>query len=151
MQPLVSSLALALILGPAAAWAQEKSLSTNHDGRWTATIVCEDFKSEKGPLAKGYTLHVPLTISAGRVEGTRERDYATSGELRYTGEVYSDGELVVRAVGATGKSEYTPNRVAPGTNFGYTLKGRLGTESGSATRVELRPCSATFFRSKGAV
>lgn len=130
----------------AQAWGQEVPLSTAHDGAWRATIVCEDFRSEKGTLAKSYTVTVPLTISGGRVEGVRDRARASSGELQYVGEVREGGELVIRAVGATGKPDYTPNRVSPGTAFGYTLKGQLGVSTGSADRVELRPCKAAFVR-----
>jgi hypothetical protein len=130
----------------AQAWGQDKPLSTAHDGAWRATIVCEDFRSEKGALAKGYTVTVPLIIAGGKIEGVRDRVGAASGELQYVGEVREGGELVIRAIGATGKPDYTPNRVAPGTSFGYTLKGQLGTSTGSAERVELRPCKASFAR-----
>lgn len=90
-----------------------------------------DFRSEKGTLAKGYTVTVPLTISGSKIEGVRDRARASSGELQYVGEVREGGELVIRAIGGTGKTDYTPNRVTPGTAFGYTLKGQLGAPPAS--------------------
>lgn len=139
---------LATLLGIASVRAQEPPLSTAHDGAWIATLVCEDYRSDKGTLAKGYTVTIPMVIAGGRVVGERSRDYASSGDLQYTGEVREGGTLLIRAAGATGKPEYTPNRAAPGTNFGYTLKGELGASTGTAVRQELRPCKATFHRSR---
>lgn len=69
-----------------------------------------------------------------------------AGDLRCVGEVREGGELLIHALGATGKPDVTPNRVAPGTSSGYRLHGRLTDIAGSAVRQAPRPCTASFTR-----
>ena len=114
------------------------------DGHWSVSLVCDDVR-ENGVFAKGYTFKFIADVKDGRLTG----QYGETGlpsSLTLQGRVDEDGGLDLIAQGRTGKSEYTIGRVQPSTPYFYRMKGQLSEKSGRATRIELRPCIATFDR-----
>lgn len=128
-----------------ACWFDAHAEAGPFDGRWSVVLVCDDTTDRNGPV-KGYVYRFPVSIADGVIEG-RNGSPDTPGSVRYSGTVASDGALEIVASGATGQPDYSVGRVARGTNYGYTLHGRLVGSTGEATRRELRPCRATFTRS----
>ena len=108
-------------------------------------LVCADTMDRKGPV-KGYEYRFAVSIVDGIVSGS----YGAPGHpasVTYTGRVEDDGALEIGAAGNTGRAEYAVGRVAAGTQYGYTLQGRLEATTGQAIRREIRPCTATFSKS----
>ena len=139
------SLALLVpLLVAMAAAAQTAGIAKPYDGRWGVTLVCADTSDHKG-LVKGYTFVFPVTVQNGRLEG-RHTEPRSSAFVRFAGSVTDDGALVIEAVGETGVPDFTVGHVKPGTQYRYSMKGRLGAKDGKAERVELRPCTAAFIK-----
>ena len=116
------------------------------DGRWSVVLVCPD-TTDKSGLIKGYE----YTFAVSILEGILQGEYGAPGHpasVVYTGKVSNDGTLEIAAKGNTGQSEYVIGKVAQGTRYSYTMQGKLVGSGGQATRRELRPCTATFTRSK---
>jgi hypothetical protein len=115
-----------------------------YDGRWSVLLVCPD-TTDKSGLVKGYEYSFTVSIREGALQG----EYGAPGHpasVVYTGQVGNDGTLEIKATGNTGRSEYSVGKVAQGTQYGYTMRGKLEQSRGQATRRELRPCTATFSR-----
>ena len=113
-----------------------------YDGRWSVDFVCTDTQDRNG-LVKGYEYKFTVTITGGRLQG----QYGAKGapaSIVYSGSVTNDGTLEVKAVGNTGRSDYSVGKVALGTDYSYTMVGRLEREEGRAVRREVRPCTAIF-------
>ena len=114
-----------------------------YDGRWSVQLNCPDASSQKG-VVSGYTYNVVVQIAAGQLEG--EGKSAPPAYIRFTGRVSPDGTLAIDAHGVSGNPETTFGKIARGTPYRYTMKGKLDGDHGRAERVELRPCTAEFFR-----
>ena len=112
------------------------------DGRWSVLLVCPDTNDKSG-LVKGYEYTFTVAIRDGALQG----EYGAPGHpasVVYAGHVSNDGVLEIHATGNTGRSDYSVGKVAQGTQYNYTLRGKLEPSRGQATRRELRPCTATF-------
>ena len=132
----------AVAIAPSYATAQ--SMSTAFDGRWAVSLTCEDVQ-DKRALVKGYTFNFFADIRDGKLMA----QYGQSGlpsSLTMAGVVQRDGNVEITVNGRTGNPEYTVGRVQPSTPYSYRMRGKLTDTSGKATRIELRPCEATFFR-----
>ena len=89
-----------------------------------------------------------MTIVDGRLDG----QYGTRGapaSVVFAGTVARDGTLEIRAVGHTGRSDFSVGQVAQGSQYSYTMGGRIDGGRGQATRREIRPCIATIARPLG--
>ncbi|MGH8795771.1 MAG: hypothetical protein ACREXI_01835 [Caldimonas sp.] len=138
---MAACLAATLATGVASAAAARSPF----DGQWSVLLVCPDTTDKKG-LVKGYEYTFAVSIRDGAIEGTHGAK-GHPASIVYTGNVSDDGTLEINAVGNTGRSDYSVGKVARGTQYGYTMQGKLTGTSGQATRRELRPCTATFTRS----
>ena len=130
-----------LLVASPACLAAEPS-STSFDGRWWIELVCADAQDRNGPV-KGYTYAFAATIVDGRLEA----QYGTRGapaSVTFDGTVANDGTLEIRAVGNTGRSDYSVGQVAQGSAYRYTMRGTFDGARGQAVRREVRPCTATF-------
>jgi hypothetical protein len=127
-----------------ASQAQPARLSTEHDGRWTVSLVCEDVKDKTG-WVKGYRFDFPVDVIQGKLAG-QHGVVGQPSSVAFDGDVQEDGQLRITATGMTGESSYAVGKVARGTPYSYTLRGALGPSSGQAQRKELRPCTASFAR-----
>jgi len=135
-----SAPAIAAAMGDAGA-----ALVTRFDGEWFTRLVCEDVRPAQGGLVKGYTYEFKLTIQRGVLDG-QYGPPGGEGTVHFQGRVAPDGLLTLRAEGVTGNVDYNVGHVARGTAYRYTLRGRLEAAQGSADRVEVRPCRASFQR-----
>ena len=116
----------------------------SYDGQWSVDLVCSDTQDKKG-LVKGYEYKFTITITDGKVQG----QYGSKGapaSVVYSGSVADDGALELKAVGNTGRSDYSVGKVAQGTDYSYTMTGKLDRQTGRAERRELRPCTAVIGR-----
>ena len=138
-------LVAALLCLPAAGRAQATA-AYPYDGRWTASLVCEDARPQ-GSLVKGYTWQFPAVISNGVLEAQFGRPDA-NGSGHISGPVQADGSAELRVEGRTGEPDYTVGKVMPGSKFSYRLRGRFEGDGAVLDRVELRPCRATFVRQR---
>lgn len=132
-------LLLASMLSRAADLAVE---SSRYDGQWSVVLVCADTQDKSG-LVKGYEYKFAVTILDGKLQG----QYGAKGapaSIAYSGTVATDGTLEVKAVGNTGRSDYSVGKVAQGTDYSYTMTGKMAFDKGQAVRRELRPCTASF-------
>ena len=107
-------------------------------------LVCPDTTDRSG-LVKGYEYTFAVSIREGAIQGQHGAP-GHPASIVYTGTVGDDGTLEIKATGNTGRSDYSVGRVAQGTQYGYTMQGKLVGSGGQATRRELRPCTATFAR-----
>ena len=119
-------------------------LSETHDGRWAITLVCEDVR-DKGSLIKGYTHRFFVDVEAGRLTGQRGQ-IGRPDSLTLDGFIQADGTAEVTANGLTGNPQYSVGHVQASAPYAYRLRGTFTKRSGKATRIELRPCEATFFK-----
>jgi hypothetical protein len=113
-----------------------------YDGEWAVSLVCPDSRDRSG-LVKGYEYTFHVSIVDGKLRG----QYGASGapaSVAYSGEVGADGTLELRAVGKTGQSDHAAGKVARGSDYSYTMSGRLEQSHGQAVRREQRSCTATF-------
>ena len=63
-----------------------------------------------------------------------------------SGVVQQNGNLELTVRGRTGNPEHTVGRVKPSTPYSYHMRGKFIDASGKASRIELRPCAATFVK-----
>ncbi len=113
-----------------------------YDGQWSVDLVCPDTQDKNG-LVKGYEYKFAVTIAGGKLQG----QYGAKGapaSIVYSGSVANDGTLEIKAVGNTGQSDYSVGKVTRGTDYSYTMAGKLEHERGQAVRRELRPFTAEF-------
>jgi hypothetical protein len=115
-----------------------------YDGRWAISLVCEDV-TIKESLVKGYTFNFFVDIKAGQLTGQKGA-IGTPASLTMLGTVQGDGSLEINASGLTGRPDTSVGHVQPGLPYSYRMRGALTATGGKATRIDLRPCEATFFR-----
>ena len=115
-----------------------------YDGRWAVALVCEDVTIKESRV-KGYTLNFFVDIKAGQLSG-QQGAIGTPASLTMLGTVQADGTLEINAAGLTGRPETSVGHVQPGLPYSYRMRGALTANGGKATRIDLRPCEATFFR-----
>jgi len=60
------------------------------------------------------------------------------------GVVQPNGTAELTVTGYTGNPDYTVGAVSTGTPYSYRLRGKFTASSGSAMRIDLRPCEANF-------
>ena len=117
--------------------------STAFDGRWAVTLICEDV-ADSGKGAKGYTLNFFSDVKEGRLTG-QNGQVGQPGYLSLVGVIKADGSAEINAKGLTGtNTKYTVGQIGPGLPVSYHMRGTFTPTSGKATRIELRPCEATF-------
>jgi hypothetical protein len=118
--------------------------TTKFDGTWGVTLVCADYKGPDAN-AKGYAFRFLAYVKGGRIEGQYGIEDGPSS-LHYSGVISEDGSAEIQARGFTGDPDYTVNRVTKATPYRYRLKAQFEGTRGHATRVDLRPCEATFVK-----
>ena len=142
MNGLLQSTGVVLVCAGAALSGFAHAAATAFDGRWAVLLSCPDTRDKNG-LVKGYEYHFTATVQDGALEGK----YGAPGHpssVVYTGQVSAEGVLDIQATGNTGRSDYSVGKVAQGTQYTYTMRGKLEASRGQATRSDLRPCTASF-------
>ncbi len=135
---------LKALQGSTLALASPATATTAFDGRWAVTLVCDDLQY-KEKLVKGYTYNFFIDVKAGQLQG-QHKQVDTPASLTMIGTIQTDGTVDIHANGITGNQDYSVGRVQPGKPYSYRMLGSLTPTSGKATRIELRPCEATFFK-----
>ncbi len=118
--------------------------STAYDGRWAITLVCDDIR-DKGALIKGYSHRFLVDVQGGRLTGQRGQ-VGRPDSLTLDGFIRADGSAEIKANGLTGNPEYAVGHVQASSPYSYRMRGTFTKTSGKATRIELRPCEATFIK-----
>lgn len=118
--------------------------TTAFDGHWAVSLICEDFR-DKQKLAKGYTYNFFIDVKNGQLTG-QHGQIGMPASLTMLGDILSDGSVEIIANGLTGNPDMAVGHSKPGTPYSYRMRGAFTQSSGKATRVELRPCEATFFK-----
>ena len=109
------------------------------DGAWAITFSCAPFAS-----ALGYSYRVAAQVSDGLLHGEKG-ERGNPGWLTIDGKIGADGSLNNLYVDSlVGASQMAVGNVARGTEFGYHIAGTLSGASGTASRVEGRPCTLNF-------
>ena len=116
--------------------------STAFDGRWAVNLVCED-AAGSGKVAKGYTLNFFSDVTDGRLTG-QYGQIGQPGYLSLVGIIKADGSAEIKANGLIGNPKLAVGQAISGTAYSYHLRGTFTPTNGKATRIELRPCEATF-------
>jgi len=116
--------------------------STAFDGRWAVNLVCEDV-ADSGRVAKGYTLNFFSDVKEGRLTG-QYGQIGQPGYLSLIGVIKADGSAEIKANGLIGDPKNAVGKWSSGTPYTYHMRGTFTPTSGKATRIELRPCEATF-------
>jgi hypothetical protein len=109
------------------------------DGAWSITFSCPAVGS-----ALGYSYRVAAQITDGLLHGEKG-EKGKPGWLTIDGKIGADGSLNNLYVDSlVGASQVAVGNVPRGTEFGYHIAGKLTGSSGSASRVEGRPCTLDF-------
>ena len=118
--------------------------SAKFDGTWGVTLVCAEYK-DSGAGAKGYTFRFLAQVKDGVLEAQHGKQ-GEPGSLHYRGQILADGSAEIQGNGFTGNPDYAVAQVAKSTPYAYRLKAKFEGNRGSATRLDLRQCEATFVK-----
>jgi hypothetical protein len=110
------------------------------DGNWDVTIVC----SNDGK-AQGYTRMVSGAVRDGKLHAEALKE-GVPNWLSIDGEIGADGKSTEAVHGLTNDPKYTVGQVKPGSLYFYTVNAQFNGSTGTGKRVELRPCTLTFFK-----
>ena len=112
--------------------------SSPFDGAWDVILTCPDAQG-----ALGYTYRFGAHVASGTLHG--ERGLAqTAGFYTLDGRLKADGTATLAASGLTGSAEYSVGHVPKLTPYNYHMTAHFAGDRGTATRDELRPCTAQF-------
>lgn len=146
--PLTLCLA-AMLVSPAVVIAADSKAAArpvqDFNGTWSVALACDDFKPMTGDPVKGYAYEFSATIKDGALQAQRGQP-GTPASVTYTGTVEPGGRVSIQAKGITGEQEFADGKVGAGKAYSYSMRGRLDLSQGTASRMELRPCKATFTR-----
>ena len=123
--------------------ATNTEVTTVFDGHWAVSLHCDDFKI-LGHLTKGYTYNFFVDVKDGRLIG-QYGQWAQPNSLLMIGEIQQDGIVKISAQGQTGTNPAYVGRYI-NKPYSYHMNGKFTQTNGTASRVELRPCDATFFK-----
>jgi Caspase domain len=111
-------------------------------GRWTLTLKCS--KAPDGALP--YTHVFDVNVKEGMLDGDYVVPGKNNGHFHLNGPIRSDGSAYLHMSGETGQSEYNLKRVSPGSPINFDLDVKFTASQGKGSRVQDRPCDATFSR-----
>ena len=112
------------------------------DGVWDTTVSCENTAG-----AMGYSFKFSSTVKDGLLHGGKGTQ-GKPGWLQIDGPIAPDGAAKLYADGLVGASEAAVGHLPAGSQYGYHIEAQFSGESGTGKRVEGRPCSVTFVRTR---
>jgi TolB-like protein len=118
--------------------------STGFDGRWAVSIICDDTRDKQG-LVKGWTASFFVDVKNGKLTG-KKGQIGQPAFLTLVGDIAPDGTVQISANGLTSNPAQTIGHVQPSTPYAFRMRGKFTKTSGNATRIEHRPCQATFIK-----
>src|SRR5580658_2919575 len=110
------------------------------DGAWDTILSCTNSNG-----ALGYSFEFVSTVKDGVLHGEKG-DKGKPGWLQLDGEILQHGAANLYVQGLVGAAPYAVGQRPAGTAYGYHLDSKFSGTSGKGTRVEGRPCTATFTR-----
>jgi hypothetical protein len=111
------------------------------DGFWTVTLVCPNNPSARLP---GLTFQFGATVKDGIFRGHRGIEGKPGGQV-FDGTIDPDGTTRIFAKGLSGDTKSDPFHRPTGTEFRYTIAGKLEGSHGKASRVD-RDCDVSFVK-----
>jgi hypothetical protein len=124
--------------------ATDENIETAFDGRWAVSFICDDVKNN-GSQAKGFTFNFFVDVKEGKLMGQHGK-LGKPSSLTMIGEIKKGGAVEINAHGRTGNPEYSVGQAKPSKPYSFRMRGKFTQNSGKATRLELRPCEAAFFK-----
>jgi uncharacterized caspase-like protein len=109
------------------------------DGAWNVLVECPATGS-----ATGYKLTVLANMKNGILHGQQQSP--DGGSLTLNGKIEGDGTGSIDARGTVGDPRTAANLLATGAPYSYRATARFEGSRGTATRVQVRPCSLTFVK-----
>jgi hypothetical protein len=108
------------------------------DGDWDTILSCPNSNG-----ALGYSFKFLSTVKNGLLHGEKgRRDEA--GWLQLDGKILDDGSADLYVDGLVGAAPFAVGQRPAGSKYGYHVASKFTDLSGTGTRVEGRPCTATF-------
>jgi Caspase domain len=111
------------------------------DRFWTVTLVCPNNPSGRLP---GWTFQFGATVKDGIFRGQRGTEGKPGGQV-FDGTIDPDGTTRIFAKGLSGNTNSDPFHRPTGTEFRYTIAGKLEGSHGRASRVD-RDCDVRFVK-----
>jgi hypothetical protein len=132
--------AVAAILVSVAPRMRAAEPNRQFDGAWDTILSCVNFNG-----ALGYSFEFVSTVKDGVLHGEKG-EQGKAGWLSLDGNILEDGSANLYVQGLVGAAPYAVGQRPAGSAYGYHLDSKFSGTSGKGTRVEGRPCSATFAR-----
>ena len=120
-------------------WSAPQS-AQSFDGNWLTTISCPNAAG-----ALGYSYQFSAQVRDGVLRGERLSP-GHPGWLMLSGTIRPDGSADIYAKGLVAAPEYVPGQIPKGTDYAYRIAARFEGSQGTGSRVEGRPCTASFVR-----
>lgn len=135
------SAVVAAVLGVASG-TRAAEPNRHFDGAWDTILSCVNANG-----ALGYSFEFLSTVKDGVLHGEKG-EQAKAGWLSLDGNILEDGSANLYVQGLVGAAPYAVGQRPAGSAYGYHLDSQFSDASGKGTRVEGRPCSATFTKRK---
>jgi hypothetical protein len=134
--------ACCLALACASFRPQAEESHRRFDGTWNTILSCGNSNG-----ALGYSFEFASTVSNDVLHGEK----GTKGEpgwLTLDGRIRADGGADLYASGLVGAAAFAVGQRPAGTSYGYHIDAKFSGDTGSGQRVEGRPCTVTFARTR---
>jgi hypothetical protein len=112
--------------------------SRRFDGAWDTILSCANSNG-----ALGYSFEFVSMVKNGVLHGEKG-EQGKAGWLTLDGSILEDGSANLYVQGLVGAAPYAVGGRPAGSAYGYHLDSKFSESSGNGTRVEGRPCNATF-------
>jgi hypothetical protein len=108
------------------------------DGAWDTILSCANSNG-----ALGYSFEFVSSVKDGVLHGEKG-EQGKAGWLSLDGRILEEGSANLYVQGLVGAAPYTVGQRPAGSAYGYHLDSKFAVTSGKGTRVEGRPCTASF-------
>ena len=132
-------LPLTLVIGLAGA-AHAEEQAHRFDGTWDTVLTCPNSNG-----ALGFSYHFDATVKDGVFHG-QKGEKGEPGWFQLDGRIPEDGAASLYAEGLVGAAPFAVGQRPKGTQYAFHVASMFGEKSGTGSRVEGRPCTATFTR-----
>jgi hypothetical protein len=134
--------AVIAVAGSLPVGARADESNRHFDGAWDTILSCANSNG-----ALGYSFQFISSVKDGVLHGEKG-EQGKAGWLSLDGNIREDGSANLYVQGLVGAAPFAVGQRPAGTSYGYHLDSKFAGESGEGTRVEGRPCSATFTKRK---
>jgi hypothetical protein len=139
MQRTLIAVALAVALSvTASSSAQADDVVRKFDGTWDTVLTCPNSNG-----ALGFVFHFDSIVKDGKLHGEKG-DKGQPGFFQLDGMIPEDGAANLYGEGLVGAAPFAVGQRPQGTQYGFHVATKFAEKVGTGSRVEGRPCSATF-------